>query len=142
MPRDPLAVLWRIRDAAVAKASRELAEARSGERDQVARLEAQLAGVRREEAGVTTDLLPEFIAWLPHARRASARLQADVKAARAKVDSCQRALTVHQTNAETVARAMARRTEQERHAQVRKDQAAMDEIASRRLILPDCRPER
>lgn len=131
MARNALAVLARIRDAAVTQAQRDLAHARAGELLHVNALEAQRRLMAQEQEAATTELLPEFVVWLPIAQSQAAQRQFAVAREQARVEACQRALGLRRVEAEAVLKALERRRAHETLIQSRKDQAAMDEVAGR-----------
>lgn len=132
MPRDALKVLWRVRDAAVTAASRDLAAARAAEAHHAGQLDAHCEATRHEQSGATGSLITAFVEWLPHARRTADGLRLAVQTEQARVSRLQQALVLRRTEAEAVAKAMARRDEAAGLVMARQDQAAMDEAAGRR----------
>ncbi|MBC7799416.1 MAG: flagellar FliJ family protein [Gemmatimonadaceae bacterium] len=131
MARDPLKVLWRVRDKAVMAASRDLAAAREAEAHHVGLLGEHCATMRREQEAAIGPLVAAFIEWLPHARRQADGLHRAVQTEQARVAGLQRALVVRRTEAEAVSKAISRKEAAAGQVTTRKEQAAMDEAAGR-----------
>jgi hypothetical protein len=131
MARDPLAVLWRLRDAAVTEASRDLAAARARELREVQRLDEHALVVRREQSEAAGEDVAAFAAWLPYARQHADRLQATLQTEAARVRRLQQILVGHRTDAEAVAKAMQRQRAEADVIVARKEQDMMDEAAGR-----------
>ena len=85
MKRDPLAVLWRVREAAVTEASRDLAAARAREMQQAERLDAYRQHIAQEQSEAVGEHVSGFADWLPHARLQRERLQAELQTAESHV---------------------------------------------------------
>ncbi len=132
MARDPLAVLWRLRDAAVTEASRELAVARAREADEARRADEYQRHVRHEQDDATGDHVAAFAAWLPHARQQADRLKANLQAEEAHVRRLQQILVSRRTDAEAVAKVRQRQQAIAALVQARKEQSTMDEVAGRK----------
>lgn len=135
MARDPLKLLWRVRDAAVTTASNNLAAARAAEAHQASLLATHCATVAREQGTATGPLLLAFIEWLPHAKRRTEALHLAVQTEQARVTMLQRALVFRRTEAEAVAKAIARQADAALLVVARKEQAAMDEAAGQSRVL-------
>ena len=131
MKRDPLAVLWRLRDAAVTETSRNLATARALERQETERLAAFRETIRTERLQATDGQVPAFAAWLPHARLEDDRLQAGLLTQEALVRRLQQVLVNRRTEAEAVSTARQQRLAQAKVLMAKKDQDLMDEAAGR-----------
>lgn len=131
MKRDPLTLLLRLREAAVTEASRELAAGRAREAEQAAALAGFRSTMSEEQSGATGALVETFAAWLPSARQQAGRLQAALAGQEAVVRRLQQTLVARKTEAEAVAKALRRQQAQAAAALARKDQAVMDEAASR-----------
>jgi hypothetical protein len=131
MARDPLAVLWRLRDAAVTDASRDLAMARACEVQAVQRLDAHRLHVREEQSEAASEHVAAFAAWLPYARQTTERLSASLQTEEARVRRLQQILVGRRTDAEAVAKALQRQRAEAGVVQARKEQAIMDEAAGR-----------
>ena len=136
MARDPLAVLWRLRDAAVTEASRDLAVARACEMREAQRLDAHRLHMRQEQSEAAGEHVAAFAAWLPHARQNTERLSASLQAEEARVRRLQQILVGRRTDAEAVAKALQRQRAEAGLVQTRKEQAIMDEAAGRSRRLP------
>ena len=132
MARDPLAVLWRLRDAAVTEASRDLAAARAREAYAAQRLDEHVRLMARERSEAGTAHATAFAAWLPHARQHADGLRAGLLGETARVAQLQQVLAARRTEAEAVAKAQQRQEAEARLAQARRDQAVMDEVAGRK----------
>jgi flagellar biosynthesis chaperone FliJ len=131
MKRDPLAVLWRLRDAAVTEASRDLAAARARETKEAQRLDDHRSHVRYEQSEAVGEHVAAFAVWLPHARQQADRLQASLQAETVRVRRLQQILVSRRTDAEAVAKAMQRQLAEAALTVSRKEQAIMDEAAGR-----------
>lgn len=131
MARDPLAILWRLRDAEVTAASRNLAAARTDHAREQRRLDEQHASMLHERTQAGHEHVAAFAAWLPHAHEAAARLQANAQREQGKVLQLQQVLTRRRTDAEAVVQAIQRQADKTKLARARHDQAVMDEVASR-----------
>jgi hypothetical protein len=131
MARDPLAILWRLRDAAVTEASRDLAAARARELLDVQRLDEHTLLVRREQSEATGEHVAAFATWLPYARQHADRLQATLLTEAARVRRLQQILVGRRTDAEAVAKAMKRQRVEAGVIAARKEQDMMDEAAGR-----------
>lgn len=132
MPRDPLAVLRRLRDAAVTEARRNLAAALAREVQTAQRLNAHNLRVRHEQSQATVEHLAAFADWLPYARQHADHLQAALAGEQAQVVRLQQILVGRRTEAEAVAKAMQRQEKAAELTKARKEQGAMDEAAGRR----------
>ncbi len=132
MARDPLAVLWRLRDAAVTEASRDLGAARVREAHAAQRLDEHVRLMARERAEAGAACAATFAAWLPHARQHADNLQAGLLSETARVAQLRQALAVRRTEAEAVAKVLQRQKAEAALARARRDQAVMDEAAGRR----------
>jgi flagellar biosynthesis chaperone FliJ len=131
MARDPLTVLWRLRDAAVSEASRDLAAARACEAHEAQRLDAHRLHVRQEQSDAAGEHVAAFAAWLPYARQTTERLRASLEIEEARVRRLQQILVGRRTDAEAVVKALQRQGAETALVQARKDQATMDEAAGR-----------
>jgi flagellar export protein FliJ len=129
--RDPLTVLWRLRDAAVSEASRDLAAARVCEAREAQRLDAHRLHMRQEQSEAAGEHVPAFAAWLPYARQSTERLRASLETEEARVRRLQQILVGRKTDAEAVAKALQRQRAETALVQARKEQATMDEAAGR-----------
>jgi len=132
MARDPLAVLWRLREAAVAEAGRELAQARDGVRRAMLRLDVLREQLRCEQADTGPEDVATFAVWLPQARLQLQRGQASLLEAETHVPRLQQVLVGRRTESEAVAKAMQRRHATAALVLARREQAVMDEAAGRR----------
>jgi flagellar biosynthesis chaperone FliJ len=131
MARDPLAILWRLRDAAVTEASRDLAAARTRELQQVQRLDEHMLSMRREKSEAIDEHVAAFATWLPYARQHTDRLEATLQTEAARVRRLQQILVGRRTDAEAVAKAMQRQRSEAGLITARKEQDLMDEAAGR-----------
>ncbi len=136
MRRDPLAILQRVRDAAVVEATRELASGLQREQAGVQRLAEHTETILREQAEVEVPDTLDFAAWLPHARAVADSNARSLAADTKRVGRLRQALLAKQTEAAAVGKAIERRQAEVSLARSRREQAAMDEVAGRR------RPER
>jgi flagellar biosynthesis chaperone FliJ len=136
MPRDALAVLWRLRDAAVTEARRNLAAALASESQAARRLNEHHAQTRHEQAQAAVEHVAQFAEWLPYARQRADQLQAALMSEQARVQHLRQLLTGRRTEAETVAKAMQRQRQAAELIQARKEQAVMDEAGGRRTLRP------
>jgi flagellar export protein FliJ len=132
MPRDPLAVLRRLRDAAVTEARRNLAAALASERREAQRLDQHRLHMRHEQSQAAAEHVADFADWLPYARQRADHLQAALASEQARVLHLQQILVGRRTEAEAVAKAMQRQREAARLIQARKEQGVMDEAAGGR----------
>ena len=132
MPRDPLAVLRRLRDAAVTEARRNLAAALASEMQQARQLDEHRRQIRHEQCEAAGEHVAAFGEWLPHARQRADQLQAALASEQVRVGQLQQILVGRRTEAEAVAKAMQRQQEAAGLVQARKEQAVMDEAAGRR----------
>ena len=132
MARDPLAVLWRLRDAAVTEASRELAAARAREAHEAQRLDEHGRCMAREQSEAGVAHAAAFAAWLPRARQQADRLRAGLLGEATRVARLQQVLAARRIEAEAVAKALQRQEAEAGLARARRDQAVMDEVAGRR----------
>lgn len=132
MARDPLVVLSRLREAAVAEAGRELARARDGVRHAALQLDAQREQIRREQADVGPEQVAAFAAWLAQARLQAQRRQAALLDAQAHAQRLQQVLINRRTESEAVAKALGRQQAAMAVDVARREQAVMDEAAGRR----------
>jgi flagellar biosynthesis chaperone FliJ len=131
MTRDPLAVLWRLRNAAVVEASRDLATARAREAREAMRLEEHRLLMREEESEATGEHVATFAAWLPHARQHTDRLLTILQTEEVRVRRLQQVLVGCRTDAEAVEKAMQRQQAAVGLVRARKEQGVMDEAAGR-----------
>jgi hypothetical protein len=131
MARDALVVLWRLRNAAVTEAGRELAEARAREKHEAQRLDEHRLHIRQEQSEAAGEHVNAFAAWLPYARQHTDRLQATLLNEEAGVRRLQDILIDRRTDAEAVAKALQRRLAKVALIQARKEQGIMDEAAGR-----------
>jgi hypothetical protein len=129
--RDPLAILWRLRDAAVTEASRELAAARLRERQEAQRLDAHRLLIRQEQSGASDEHVAAFAAWLPYARQQTDRFHATLQTEEARAKRLQQVLVSRRTDAEAVTKALQRQRDEVSLKNARKAQDAMDEAAGR-----------
>lgn len=132
MKRDPLGVLWRLRDAALTEATRELAGGLQRERDARQRALNHERTMAREQAESSPTDASDFAQWLPRARNDAARLVSALEAAHDRVAGLQQTLVVRRTEVEAVASARDRCREVEQSKKRRAEQAVMDEAAGRR----------
>lgn len=132
MKRDPLQVLWRLRDAALTEATRELAGGLHREREARERALGHGQKMAREQAESSPTDAADFAQWLPRARNEAARLDAALKAAHGRVAGLQQALIVRRTDVEAVVSARDRRRMVEESRKRGAEQAVMDEAAGRR----------
>jgi flagellar export protein FliJ len=133
MPRDPLAVLRRVREAAVTEARRNLAVALASEMRQARQLDEHWKAMRKEQSEAAGEHVAAFGEWLPYARQRADQLQAALANEQARVGQLQQILVGRRTEAEAVAKAMQRQREAAELIQARKEQAVMDEAAGRRF---------
>lgn len=131
MPRDPLAVLRRLRDAAVTEARRNLAAALASERQQARQLDEHRLHIRHEQFAAEGEHVAAFAEWLPHARQRADHLQSALANEQVRVGHLQQILAGRRTEAEAVAKAMQRQREAAALIQARKEQGVMDEAAGR-----------
>jgi hypothetical protein len=131
MARDPLAILWRLRDAAVTEASRELATARAREVQEAQRLDRHRLSIRQEQFGASAEHVAAFAAWLPYARQQTDRFQATLRIEEARTQRLQQVLVGRRTDAEAVTKALQRQRDEISVKSARKEQEAMDEAAGR-----------
>ncbi|HET6307823.1 MAG TPA: hypothetical protein VFG12_11590 [Rhodopila sp.] len=132
MKRDPLAVLHRLREAAVTEAKRNLAAALASERQQARQLDDHKQLIRNEQSLAAGEHLAAFATWVPCAWQHTERLQTALATEQAKVAQLQQILVRSRTEAEAVAKAMQRQRDAAALIQARKDQATLDEAAARR----------
>ena len=135
MARDPLAVLSRVREAAVTEASRELAAALAAAAGARCRLEAHRQHVRQEQTDAVGEGVAAFAAWLPTARRRTEQMVSDLHLRDGVVLRLQHVLVLRKTDAEAVAKAMQRKRQEADLVRARKEQAVMDEVGGRRRTL-------
>jgi hypothetical protein len=131
MARDPLKVLWRVRDAAVTEASRDLAAARTCEMRASRRLDEHRLEMRDEQLVADDGHVAAFAAWLPSARLHADRLTSVLLTEQAHVLRLQQVLVARRTEAEAVTKVMQRRLSEASVMLARKEQATMDEAAGR-----------
>lgn len=131
MARDPLAVLWRLRDAAVTEASRDLAVARTREAQAHGQLAEHDRLLRHEQSMTCGEDVAAFVVWRTFASQTRDRLQAELQAEEARVRRLQQVLLSRRTEAEAVAKAMERQRAEAGRIAAGKEQAHMDEAASR-----------
>ncbi len=132
MARDALAVLWRLRDAAVTQATDDLAKARAAAGADAQRLDDHRQTMTCEQAALDATQIADFANWLPHARQQADRLRGVLVSQEARVERFQQILVARRTDAEAVAKAMQRRAEETNLSRSRREQAVMDEVAGRR----------
>jgi hypothetical protein len=132
MARDPLAVLARMRAAAVTEARRALAAAAGNARAAEEAQSAHGATVLREQADASGDGVADFAAWLPAARARGRELAGESEARAARIEPARAALIARRTEAEAVDAAVARRRAEAVAAAERRERAATDEVAGRR----------
>jgi flagellar biosynthesis chaperone FliJ len=132
MPRDPLAVLRRVRDAAVTEARRNLAAALASEMQQARQLDEHSRQIRHEQREAEGEHVAAFGEWLPYARQRADQLRAALASEQARVGQLQQILVSRRTMAEAVAKAMQGQQAAAGLVQARKEQAVMDEAAGRR----------
>ncbi len=133
MARDALAVLWRVRDAAVTEASRALAQARLRESQAAQDLDDQMRDVAREIAAMGAAHIVAFVAWRTLARTQTDMLRAALLRAQADVVALQQSLAMRRMDAEAVAKARARAARDAALTEARRAQAVMDEAAGKRF---------
>jgi flagellar biosynthesis chaperone FliJ len=129
LARDPLAVLWRLREAAVTEASAALAGSRARVLQAASLVEQHNAEMSREQADATWADGPAFADWLPHARRRAASLCESLRHEEIAVQQRLVALTQRRTEAEAVAKALLRQRTSVALVAARREQAEMDEAA-------------
>lgn len=134
MRRDPLAILQRVRDAAVVEATRELAGGLQREQTGRQRLVEHNEAMRREQAEAGTADTVDFAAWLPRAHAIAAGNARSLAAEEERVGRLRQALLAKRTEATAVEKAMERRQAAVSLARSRLEQAAMDEAAGRRWL--------
>lgn len=134
MRRDPLAILQRVRDAAVVEATRELAGGLQREQTGRQRLVEHAETMRREQAEAGTADTVDFVAWLPRAHAIAAGNTKSLAAEEDRVRRLRQALLAKRTEAAAVEKAMERRQAAVALARSRREQAAMDEAAGRRRL--------
>jgi hypothetical protein len=131
MRRDPLAVLQRLRDAAVVEATRELAAGLQREQACRQRLIDHGETMGREQAGAGFAGAVDFAAWLPRARAIAACHARRLTAEEEQLGRLRQALLARQTEAAVVEKAMERRRAAVLLTRSRLEQAVMDEAAGR-----------
>lgn len=132
MRRDPLAVLLRLRQAAVTAARQELAQALAGETAAERAVAAARREMAQEQEGCPPEAAADFALWLRHARE---REREDMAAL-----ACQEAATLRGRAALAAARAgekaaltlLEAAAAEQALAAGRREQAAMDEAAANR----------
>jgi flagellar export protein FliJ len=129
LARDPLAILWRLRDAAVTEASAALASARESTRQLSERLDSHNAQTRQEQTQAQSMDGAAFSAWLPQARKRATSLQNQLSSEEARSHRLLQALTERRTEAEAVAKALERQRKVAGTLAARHEQQAMDEAA-------------
>lgn len=134
MRRDPLAILQRVRDAAVVEATRELAGGLQREQTGRQRLVEHNETMRQEQAEAGTAAAVDFAAWLPRARAIARGNARSLAAEEERVGRLRQALLAKRTEAAAVEKAMERRQAAVSLARSRREQAAMDEAAGRRRL--------
>jgi flagellar biosynthesis chaperone FliJ len=134
MRRDPLAILQRVRDAAVVEATRELAGGLQREQTGRQRLVEHNETMRREQAEADTADAVDFAAWLPRARVIAGGNARSLAAEEERVGRLRQALLAKRTEAAAVKKAIERRQAAVSLARSRREQAAMDEAAGRRRL--------
>ena len=132
MRRDPLAVLQRVRDAAVMEATRELAGGLQREQAGRQRLVEHNDTMRREQAEVGVADTADFAAWVPHARAIAAGNASSLAVDEDRVRRLRQTLLAKRTEAAAVEKATERRQAAVSLVRSRHEQAAMDEAAGRR----------
>ncbi len=130
MPRDPLAVLARLREAAVTEASRALASAHGTAHQLTARLEAHTALTLHEQSHTPDMDGATFAAWLQQARHQAHSLRQLLSAEEARAARLLQALVVCRTEAEAVAKALGRQRAAAVTLAARHQQQAMDEASA------------
>ena len=133
MARDPLAVLRRLREAAVTEAKRELAAAHASETQATRRLDEHRLHIRREQSETSNEHVGAFIDWLPHAQQHTDSLQTSLQSEQARVLRLQQILVGRRTDAEVVVKAMQRQQAEVELIRSRKEQGVTDEVAGRRI---------
>jgi flagellar export protein FliJ len=133
MARDHLAVLGRLREAAVTEARRNLAAALAGEVQETRRLEQHRHHIRHELSEAGGEHVTAFAEWLPYALQRTDQLQTALASEQARVLHLREILTGRRTDAESVAKAMQRQQREAKLIQARKEQATLDEAAGRRI---------
>lgn len=131
MERDRLAVLWRLRDAAVTEASRDLAAARAREEQARGQLADHQRLMQHEQSTTAGEDVATFVIWRSFAGQVRDRLQAELQAEEARVRRLQQVLLTRRTDAEAVAKAVERQRAEAGRIAAGKEQARMDEAASR-----------
>ena len=132
MRRDPLAIMQRVRDAAVLEATRELAGGLQRERAGRQRLADDNEAIGREQAEAGVAGAVDFAAWLPRARFVAAGHARSLADDELRVERLRQALLAKRTEAAAVEKAIERRQAAVSLARSRLEQAAMDEAAGRR----------
>lgn len=131
MARDALSILLRVRSGAVVAASRDLAAARSIERQHVSALDIHQEAIRHEQAQMCGEHIAAFVIWLSQARRRTDMLKDVIQTEQAKVAQLQRILVDRRTDAEAVVKIIERKALAAALVQTQRDQAVMDEAAGR-----------
>ena len=131
MKRDPLAVLERLRNAAVTEASRNLAAARARELQEAQRLDAYRQHMKQEQSEAVGEHVGAYTDWLPHARLQRDRLHASLQTEESRVRRLQQILVARKTDAEAVVKALQRQRTAADLIEARKEQGVMDEAAGR-----------
>lgn len=131
MARDPLAVLSRIRGAAVAEARRALAAALAAEHRCASAAQAARDTVRDEEQAATASDTLALIAWLPLARQRIAEADQTLKAATLEVGRWRTELTARRAAEEAVSTLLKQRATEMALLAARREQAVLDEAAAR-----------
>ena len=134
MRRDPLAILQRVRDAAVVEATRDLAGGLQREQAGRQRLVEHNETMRREQAEAGTAGAVDFAAWLPRARAIAGGNARSLAAEEERVGRLRQALLAKRTEAAAVEKVIERRQAAVSLARSRCEQAAMDEAAGRRRL--------
>jgi flagellar export protein FliJ len=133
---DPLDTVLRIRRVTVDDAKRDLAALLRAEEAAQTKAEATEALIAQEAAAATDlragdDAVESYAAWLPVGRANAAAARAAHEDACAAVSQARAALTVARASAESAQQLLDKRAEHRRAEMARKDQAVLDEIASR-----------
>jgi hypothetical protein len=132
LQRDRLAILARLRDAAVTEASRALASARSAARETAVRLDVHNARTLQEQSQAGDMEGAAFSLWLPQARRQEASLRRQLGAEEARIGALLQVLVACRTDAEAVAKAIGRQQEAAAAVAARREQQVLDEAAGTR----------
>ena len=138
MSGDTLATLLRIRRSSLDDAQRSLAEALRHQQDMQTLSEAEASRYARETVAALSltagdEAVDAFARWLPVGRKAVEQARLAEQEASGDMDRTRVVLGLARAAYRSVELLIEKRAEQASQAQDRKEQQAMDEIASRRL---------